>query len=215
MTDIKALTEGYKRFFVNHFAKERALYNDLAENGQSPKILVIACSDSRVNPATMMDVSPGDMFVIRNVANLVPPYQPKADSYHGTSAALEFAVCYLNVEHIIVLGHSGCGGVRSLFYPPENKHLDFSFIESWMEIAKEARNIIETKYPDLEENEKICHCEKENIMVSIRNLFSFPWVNEREKAGKLKVHGWYWSVLDGSLQQLDGQQQKFIPVKVE
>lgn len=193
MAEITKLLKGYREFYQQHFVDDTSLFEQL-RSGQSPKTLIITCSDSRVSPLTITAANPGDVFVIRNVANLVPPYQPKPDSLHGVSAALEFGVCHLQVEHIVVMGHSGCGGIQALregIGAPEGQ--DFSFIAPWVNIAAGA-----------------CHthsqseCEQEAIKISLRNLITFPWIASRIAQGKLKLHGWYFRIEDGKLLSFDG-----------
>jgi len=136
MSSPKQLIEGFSRFREMHFAKDDTLYRELVEQGQTPKTLVVGCCDARVDPAIILDCAPGDLFVIRNVANLVPPAEDQGH-YHGTSAALEFGVCELNVEHIIVLGHAQCGGIHALMEGA--MHKKDSFIAEWMGIADAAQ----------------------------------------------------------------------------
>ncbi len=212
MTDVKTLINGYQRFYNKHFVEEPGRYKELANKGQAPKTLVIACSDSRVDPSIIMDVGPGDIFVIRNVANLVPPYQPKGDSYHGTSAALEFAVCNLGVENIIVMGHGFCAGVNALLNNQPVKNDKFSFVQSWVDISKEAKNRVEANHPDASGEEKLHFCEKENIKVSMENLLTFPWVKERVDNGSLEICGWYFSIFNGVLENYDKKSDSFLPI---
>ncbi len=202
MAAIDKLLNGYKAFFDEYFTRENPLYRELAEKGQSPKTLFIACSDSRVDPSIITKAEPGDIFVIRNVANLIPPYQPVDTSYHGTSAALEFAVLGLGVENIVVLGHSECAGVRALV---DNTALKdgYSFVGSWMGIAEDAkRNVTHLQGPD-----KYRACEAEVLKTSLRNLMTFPWVEERVNAGKLSLHAWHLNINTGALtaHTLDGK----------
>lgn len=191
------LIEGYRKFKETYWQEYRDLFESLATVGQSPSAMVIACCDSRVDPQTIFSAEPGEMFVVRNVANLVPPYAPNTD-YHGTSAALEFAVKTLEVKHIIVLGHSGCGGVRKLMQGPATGETDF--IDTWMKIAAPARE----KALALGETASgaLYQAELENIRISIRNLHSFPWIEERVNTGKLALHGWYFEIETGELKQL-------------
>ncbi|PCJ24484.1 MAG: carbonic anhydrase [Rickettsiales bacterium] len=198
MIDIELLIDGHKRFRKKHFDKDKKLYQELATEGQTPKTLIIACSDSRVDPAIIFDADPGDLFVIRNVANLVPPYQPMNESYHGTSAALEFGVNNLKVEHIIVLGHSGCAGIKSLCDHDDEGSKKFSFISSWVNIAKEAKEMAQKGKPSSVE-EMYSLCEKESILTSIENLLTFPWIKEKVKNNTLALHGWYFSLNNGKL----------------
>ena len=205
MAEVKALLEGFTRFHAKHFCGEERLYEHLAVK-QEPRTLIISCSDARVDPSILTDARPGDIFVVRNVANLVPPYQPVADSYHGTSAALEFAVKNLQVRHIVVLGHSGCAGIRALLDRGDTceeceEEKEFSFISSWVDIAKEAKaRALHTCGHSGEDPHTAC--EKEGIITSLENLKTFPWIRERIDNGTIKLHGWYFSLDDGTLQFL-------------
>jgi carbonic anhydrase len=208
MQEIKNLIEGYQRFHKKYFEEQSDLYKNLFEEGQSPKFLVISCCDSRVHPAQVMDTAPGDIFVIRNVANLVPVNEPD-DKSHGTSAAMEFAVKHLEVKHIIVFGHSQCGGIKSLM---EGNHggENYDFIDPWMDIAKSARNKVLLEYGDKEFTAQCALCEKASIEKSLYNLMTFPWIKERYDSGKLFMHGWYFDIDTGCL--LGKQGDQFIPV---
>ncbi|HEY8117688.1 MAG TPA: carbonic anhydrase [Methylophilaceae bacterium] len=209
MTEINKLIEGYKRFRDNYFVgdKREQLFAELSQ-GQNPNTLVIACSDSRVDPAIIMDSKPGDLFVIRNVANLVPPYEI-GGGYHGVSAALEFAVRYLKVEHVIVLGHQHCGGIKSLVSGmPEGERSEF--IQSWVNIAQNARQSVLKELPHASENEQLCACEKASILVSLENLRTFPWVRQAVSEGKLNLHGWYFDIDKGALSAHDQNTSSFV-----
>ncbi|MBP9693597.1 MAG: carbonic anhydrase [Alphaproteobacteria bacterium] len=212
MTTISNLLDGYQRFHKRHFIKDGSLYEILSTQGQSPKTLIIACSDSRVDPSILFDVNPGDLFVVRNVANLVPPYQPAFDSFHGTSAALEFAVCHLGVENIVILGHSQCGGINALMESDLTKQesaKQFSFIQSWVQISLKARNHVELHHANLSKAEKNQCCEKHSIVVSLENLMTFPWIREKVLAGSLSLHGWYFSVDTGKLENYSIETKDF------
>lgn len=208
MHEVKKLIDGYQRFHQKYFQEQPEIYNSLFEQGQSPKFLVISCCDSRVHPAQVMDTVPGDIFVIRNVANLVPVNEVDGKS-HGTSAAMEFAVKHLEVKHIIVFGHSQCGGIKSLM---EGDHLDhdYGFIDPWMKIAKTARDQVVADHADEDFGIQCIRCEQASIKVSLENLKTFPWIKERLDAGKLYIHGWYFDIDSGSLLGKEGDQ--FVPV---
>jgi carbonic anhydrase len=178
MNPPKQLIAGFQRFRERSY--EDAQFRELVQFGQTPSTLVVGCCDSRVDPALILDCAPGDLFVIRNVANLVPPAENQGH-YHGTSAALEFGVRNLAVQHIIVLGHAQCGGIHALLEGGVAK--DDSFIAAWMRIAEAAR-------------EKI---EQEAILVSLNNLMTFSWIRERVEQGKLALHGWYFDIERGEL----------------
>lgn len=196
---MKTLLEGYERFRDGYWQQHKELYSTLARDGQSPSAMVIACADSRVAPETIFDCAPGDIFVVRNVSALVPPYEPD-DQKHATSAALEFAVNELRVRSIIVLGHSSCGGIRALMHGPTIGTHDF--IDSWMEIAKTARERVcdapQTARADFQA--QCAACEHEAIRVSLANLLTFPWIKERVLDGRLTLTGLHFNVETGNLQ---------------
>lgn len=196
MSSPKQLIEGFLRFRERTLAKDDALFHDLVQYGQTPSTMVVACCDSRVDPALILDCAPGDLFVIRNVANLVPPAENQGQ-FHGTSAALEFGVCNLGIQHIIVLGHAHCGGIHALLEGDVTK--EDSFITGWMKIAAEAREHIEHELSTT--NSEIRHraCEQKSILVSLHNLMTFPWIRERVEQGKLALHGWYFDIEHGEL----------------
>ena len=205
---MKVLIDGYKRFYKKSFEKKQEFYGNLSKEGQSPKFLVISCCDARVHPAQIMDTNPGDIFVIRNVANLVPVNEPDGKS-HGTSAAMEFAVKHLNVKHIIVLGHSQCGGIKTLM---EGEHFsnEYSFVDPWMGIAKNARLSVLEKHKGKSFEEQCTYCEKASIEISLNNLMTFPWIKEKCDSGELNIHGWYFNIKTGAL--LGHRGEEFIPV---
>lgn len=203
MTDLAWLIEGFGRFREHHF--ESDLFRRLSRQGQKPKVLVLGCCDSRVDPAIILDCDPGDLFVIRNVANLVPPFE-NAGHYHGTSAALEFGVCNLGIEHIIVLGHAQCGGIRALM---EGSSGDgHSFIKSWMKLAESAKERALSKSNEGTDAAK--ECEKEAILASLSNLMTFPWIKSRVEDRTLELHGWYFDIEEGKLFAYCAG--KFVPV---
>lgn len=193
------LLDGYARFRKGYWRRHQKRFSLLAREGQSPSAMVIACADSRVAPEVIFDCVPGEIFVARNVSNLVPPYAPDAAN-HGTSAALEFAVTALNVRTIVVLGHSGCGGIRALMQGPGGDHGDF--IASWMAIAGEARKRV-CDAPDAEgtDFDTLCgRCEHESIRVSLANLMTFPWIRSRVEDGRLTLTGMHFTVHTGRVE---------------
>jgi carbonic anhydrase len=196
MQDLRKLIGGFKRFQANYFKSDDALYEKLSK-GQRPKVLVIGCCDSRVDPAIVTDCRPGDLFVVRNVGNLVPPYEPDSH-YHGVSAAVEFAVQFLKVEHLIVLGHSNCGGIDVLMRGDDD-NVSGEFIGHWMAIAQPAKDAIQRDlgHKPIEIQRKAC--EEASILISLENLLSFPWVARRVQEGHLALHGWYFDLEAGQL----------------
>lgn len=191
------LISGYRRFRELAWPERKQTFERLAARGQSPQTMVIACSDSRVDPQMIFDAGPGEMFIVRNVANLVPPYLPDAN-YHGTSAAIEFAVRVLKVNHVVVLGHAQCGGVKALLdgAPPGAE----DFVAGWMTIAEPARRLAQDANLQPDERQRFCeHC---CVKLSLSNLGSFPWVSERVAEGSLQLHGAYFGVATGQLELL-------------
>ena len=190
------LLDGYRRFRAETWPQERARFEELAARGQRPHTMVVACSDSRVDPAVIFGAGPGELFVVRNVANLVPPYMP-GDTYQGTSAALEFGVRVLQVSHLVVMGHGMCGGVTALLRgaPPEAP----DFVQAWMRIATEARSRVLACMPVEAAQEA---CELEAVRLSLRNLMTFPWVAEAVAEGRLTLHGAHFAVATGRLMVL-------------
>lgn len=201
---MERLLEGYRRFRADIWPRERARFESLARQGQRPETLVIACSDSRVDPQTVFGAGPGELFVTRNVAGLVPPYQPDA-KYHGTSAAIEFGVRVLRVANVVVLGHAQCGGVRAMIDSAPVEGSDF--IKAWMEIAAPA---FAGKAKCAQEEETHTVYEKEVVRLSLANLLTFPWIAEAMASGKLQLHGFRFDIRTGVLALLDGDE--FVPV---
>lgn len=199
---MRRLIEGYRLFHQTYYQQNREMFDQLAQ-GQSPKAMVISCCDSRVDPGLIFNAAPGEIFSLRNVANLVPPFSPDGNN-HGTSAAIEFAVCSLNVEHIIVLGHAHCGGVSALLGAHEG-----DFIGPWMKTAEPAREaaLAQVGPDDSERLHRVC--ELETVKLSLANLAEFPWIRERLAAGKLFLHGWYFDIEKGELLTTDNDEGGF------
>lgn len=191
------LTAGYRRFREERWPEARAEYKALAA-GQKPHTLVVACSDSRADPALIFDAAPGQLFVVRNVANLVPPYQPDGQ-LHGVSAALEFGVKVLNVSRIVVMGHAYCGGVNAMLNGAPDCCRDF--VAPWVAQAAPVVRLICESFPD-EPAERLA--EEAVVRLSIENLRTFPWIAEREAAGSLTLTGLHFGIAEGVLSMLKG-----------
>jgi len=205
------LTEGYRAFLDDRFAREKDRYETLAEKGQSPEIMVIGCCDSRVSPEVIFDANPGELFVVRNVANLVPPYETGGD-YHGTSAALEFAVQALRVKHIVVMGHARCGGIRA--FADETAPLSpGDFIGRWMNLIAPAAERIGPREGDFAAY--LARLELAAIENSLKNLMTFPCVRILVERGKLQLHGAYFGVADGVLLVRNPETGVFEPAVAE
>ncbi len=201
------LTAGYRAFLDDRFLRERGRYEALAEQGQSPEIMVIGCCDSRVSPEVIFDASPGELFVVRNVANLVPPYETGGE-YHGTSAALEFAVQALKVKHIVVLGHARCGGVRA-FADDTAPLSPGDFIGRWMTLIAPAAERLGPRRGDLDDY--VAKLELAAIENSLRNLMTFPCVRILVERGRLQLHGAFFGVATGVLMVRNPETGAFEP----
>jgi len=211
MDSVAKLTAGFKKFRDEGFPEKRATYEALVDRGQNPKVALIACSDSRVDPAMVLQADPGDLFVVRNVANLVPPYE-RDGQYHGTSAALEYAVEHLEVGHVIVLGHAHCGGIRSMFEEPGEGGDGNQFVRPWMSLVRSAYLRIQGTMPHASEDEKARACEQSAVLVSLENLMTFPSIQERVGNGRLRLHGWYIDIRSCTLHVYDSSRQRFEPI---
>lgn len=202
-----ALLDGYQAFKEGRFAGEQQRYRQLAEAGQKPETLVIACCDSRAAPETIFNTAPGDIFVVRNVANLVPPYEPD-DRYHSTSAALEFAVQSLKVKHILVLGHGRCGGIQAALNPADEPLSPGDFIGKWMDLLGSAAETVSSN--DLmTDAERQMALERISIRYTIANLRTFPCVDILEKKNRLSLHGAWFDISDGDLWIMNPQTGDF------
>jgi len=206
MSSLEQLIAGFQRFRERNLTGGNAQFRELVEFGQTPSTLVVGCCDSRVDPALILDCAPGDLFVIRNVANLVPPSENQGH-YHGTSAALEFGVCNLAVQHIIVLGHAQCGGIHALLEGGVTS--EDSFIAEWMSIASAARQRIERELAGAGSKERHRACEQQAILVSLDNLMTFSWIRERVEQGRLALHGWYFDIERGELLGYNAASSRF------
>src|SRR5215510_3057685 len=200
------LLEGYKSFATQRLPAEQSRYRELSVKGQSPEVMVIGCCDSRVSPEAIFDVGPGELFVVRNIANLVPIYQPDANA-HGVSAALEYAVTVLRVKHIVILGHAQCGGIRA-FVDKIEPLSPGDFIGRWMSMFIKPGEVVEQR-----EHESmidfVTRIEKAAVFRSLENLMTFPFVQSRVESGELQLHGAYFGVAEGSLFVLDKATKEF------
>lgn len=198
MPEFTALVEGYHRFRSDAYVRQKARFDALASDGQSPPVMIISCCDSRVDPATVFDTVPGQVFALRNVANLVPPYET-GGGLHGVSAAIEFGVLGLQVRHIVVLGHAQCGGIKASLEASNLADIGHGFISGWVDIIRSARDRVIAQ--QLNDPQK--ELELQAIKVSLNNLRSFPFIAERERTGILKLHGAYFGIADGVLHVLN------------
>jgi carbonic anhydrase len=204
------LIEGYRRFRETDWARERERWSELAE-GQSPRIMILSCADSRVDPAQIFDAKPGEMFVVRNIAALAPPYETSR-GFHGVSAALEFAVSQLEVGEILVMGHGLCGGCAAALTGKfdDTEPGEGHFIADWVRMLSGAVDKVRAQHPELGSG-AFTEMEREAVKVSLANLRTFPWIAEREAGGKLRLHGAHFAIAEGCLYVLDEAEGDFRP----
>lgn len=192
------MLQGYHTFRNKYAIGDQSIMQSLSHHGQKPQIMVVACCDSRVDPALILQCDPGDLFVVRNVANIVPPYE-KDQAHHGTSAALEFGICLLNVNHLILLGHSQCGGIQALL---KNQTINDDFISNWVSLIKPS---------DLNEHDIDEHA-KEALHQSYQNCLSFPWIKEKINQAKFTIHLWFFDIKTGQMFTYNEVEKKYLPL---
>ncbi len=202
------LIEGYREFRRKRWPIEWAKYGELADRGQRPEFVVIACSDSRADPATIFSARPGELFVIRNVAAIVPPYEPEESTHHGTSAAIAFAVLQLPLRGILVMGHAQCGGIAAAL---DNRVAEkIPFLSSWIDLLEPARQRTAQVHDHAARHTEM---ERDSVRLSLERLMTFPFVAERVRAGTLSLHGARFGIADGQLEVLDSESDRFAPVE--
>lgn len=201
---MQRLIEGYRAFRAGRWPEERAHYEELAK-GQAPEYLVISCCDSRVDPATIFGVRPGELFVVRNVANIVPPYE-EGGGFHGTSAAISFAVLALNVRYIVVMGHAQCGGVKAALDTTGETAAPLPFLSQWIDLITPAVGRC------AQEHDPQTALEREAVKLSLERLMTFPFITQRVTAGTLSLEGARFGIADGQLEWLDKASGEFRPV---
>ena len=212
MPELAALLEGYRRFRNGAFLQQKVRFDDLASEGQTPKLMIIACSDSRVDPSQIFDVAPGEVFVVRNVAALVPPFET-APGHHGVSAALEFAVQFLKVKRIVVMGHGKCGGCKAALTREMHgtEPGEGGFIADWIAMLDAARETVVAAHGDHGHAAERA-MELAGVKVSLANLRTFPCVRQKERSGELRLTGAFFAISDGLLHILDEASGAFAPV---
>ena len=209
---INDLIKGNKKFREARFPKYKDGLEQSLETGQKPEVLFIGCSDSRVTPDLMLDTKPGDMFILRNVGNFIPPYNPDND-YHGSSAVIEYAVNILGVKHIIVCGHSHCGACKSLYQDLGNSP-DLVNVKKWLDLGKRAKEYALLAIQDKSDKDRLYRAtERISIVHQMENLLTFPYVEKKVKNGELQIHGWYHKIEDGTIEYYDGEECSFKPLQ--
>ncbi len=207
MSDLK---KGYEKFRKIGFKQYEEQFLNLVKNGQTPKVLFIGCSDSRVVPYLITDTDPGDLFMIRNIGNFVPPFEPNS-SYHSTAAAIEYAVSILKIEEIIICGHSHCGAIESLYLNNEDE--DIIHVAKWLELGEGAKNTALDITKDLNNRRKLLeNTERISVLFQMENLLTYPVVAKKREAGKLRIHGWYYKIEDGTIEFYNSQTRTYEPL---
>lgn len=210
---LEGLLKGFADFRLGYYREHLELFERLATEGQSPKILIIACADARVDPGILTQTKPGDIFTVRNVGAMVPQAQiPPDQRQHGTSAAIEFAVRGLGVEHIVVLGHALCGGIAALVDGKSGDYAGFDYLSTWTAIAQEVRDVALRELAGRPRDEIVRAVEQAAVVNSVRNLAGFPWIAERISAGTLSLHAWWFNLTEGQLHAFNPDTAVFEPV---
>ncbi len=207
----ETLTDRFRRFKYRHFAPNQDRYEELASNGQNPEVMIVSCCDSRVDPETVFSAMPGELFVVRNVANLVPPFETSG-KYHGVSAALEFAALNLRVKHIVVMGHSSCGGVRACLEDDAARQTEAQFIRNWMSMLEESRERVVNAFGSQPLQVQRQELEREGVRTSLDNLRTFPCIKTLEGRGRIALHGAYFDISSGTLSVLNQATSEFVPL---
>lgn len=208
MSEINALIEGFKQFKQQYIEDPNGKYGRLSQYGAHSKILMIACCDSRVDPAIITHSDAGDLMVIRNIANLVPAYNVDSQ-LQETQAAIQFAVCYLNIEQIIVMGHSRCGGIRSLLTRLVDDSEPEQALDKWTSVAEPAARQVLNDMPKASLDDQACACSRKAIAASLENLKSYPWIADKIIRQHMNLHGWYFNLANGDLEEYNSEQETF------
>jgi carbonic anhydrase len=206
---IKSLVQGNKDFIEYDFPKLKDQFDDLVKNGQKPEVFFIGCSDSRVLPTTMLRAKPGEMFILRNIGNFVPPYRNYSD-FHGSSSAIEYAVSILNVKHIVICGHSYCGACAALYDESLDKDPKLKHISKWLTLGKKAKQYTLQAVKDKNDKDEILRTtEKISIIHQLENLLTYPAIYEKVKNNEIEIHGWYYKLQTGGIEYYDEKDCKF------
>ncbi len=212
MKSILDLIKGSQKFKSGEFKKRKREFSKLANEGQNPKILFIGCCDSRVLPNLITDTGPGDLFVIRNIGNFVAPYKLDED-FHSTAAAIEYAVNILEVEHIIVCGHSQCGAISALYYDDSKfAKKEIPHVKQWLKLGADAREFVQHWGGELNEEDRLTMTEEVSVLFQLDNLMTYPTVEDRVKDGKLSLHAWHYNIESGEIFAYDEEREDYIPL---
>jgi len=210
---LERLLKGFADFRLGYYREHLDLFERLASEGQSPRILIVGCADARVDPGILTQTKPGDIFTVRNVGAMVPPAQiPPDERQHGTSAAIEFAVRGLEVEHVVILGHALCGGIDSLVDGRSSAYAHFDYLSTWTAVAQGVRDLAVGELKGLPRRDLLRAVEQASVVNSVRNLMGFRWIAERVAAGKLLLHAWWFNLAEGQLYAFNPKAVAFEPV---
>ncbi|MGP2657339.1 carbonic anhydrase [Malaciobacter sp. WC5094] len=210
---LKQLIKGHKKFQENKVPKWQDELNELVVNGQKPEVLFVGCSDSRLTPDLMLNTKPGDMFILRNVGNFIPPFKHDED-FHGSAAAIEYAVAVLGVKHIIVCGHTHCGACRSLYEYDQIPDTDsLVHVKTWLKLgmAAKEKTLADKRFNTEEEMYRVT--ERNSVKQQLKNLLTYPDVKRKLESDELQIHGWHYDVQNGQIDYLDNEEKKFKPLK--
>ena len=210
---LERLLKGFADFRLGYYRDHLDLFEKLASEGQSPKILIVGCADARVDPGILTQTRPGDIFTVRNVGAMVPPAQlPPDQRHHGTSSAIEYAVRGLDVEHVVILGHALCGGIAALVDGRDGQFANFDYLSTWTSIAQDVRDAALRELAGKSREEIVRAVEQAAVLNSIGNLMTFPWIAERVAAGTLMLHAWWFNLTQGQLYAFNSTTIRFEPV---
>lgn len=211
--NINDLISGHEKFKAGRFKKYQNKFIDLIKNGQHPKVMFIACSDSRINPSLITDSDPGELFMVRNIGNFCPPYAPD-NGFHSTAAAIEYGVSVLEVSDIIVCGHSHCGAIDCVYDIPDSPNL--VHVRKWLELGIDAKNYVNERVPeDIELKSRMEMTEKVSVLFQLNNLLTYPEIKRKVATGELSLRGWYYHIISGKLEYYDDVKKAFLPMDSE
>ena len=214
MRNIHQLISGSQKFQEKTFKKHENEFYKLATEGQSPRILFIGCCDSRVLPNLITNTGPGDLFIVRNIGNFVAPYKPDED-FHSTAAAIEYAVSVLEVDDIIVCGHSQCGAIASLYKEDTNDNKEFIHINTWLQLGAPAKAFVQERASDASKKDKLTMTEEISVLFQLENLMTYPSVKQRVEEGKLFLNGWHYDIESGEIFAYNDENREFLPLSIE
>ncbi len=214
MKHIHKLIKGSQKFQKHAFKEHQNQFKKLVSEGQSPKILFIGCCDSRVLPNLITNTGPGDLFIVRNIGNFVAPYKPDED-FHSTAAAIEYAVSVLEVNDIIVCGHSQCGAIAALYKENIDEDIDLIHVKKWLELGAPAKEFVEERASEASVKDKHTMTEEISVLFQLENLMTYPSVKRRVDAGKLFLNGWHYDIESGEIFAYNDEKKEFLPFITE